>query len=251
MADKHQNPPSFRATGKGYFNKLPDFPATAANCNAKFVNLGKQGKDPLHQIFLFVTGVSTGWTVAGDYGQSAGARTFYPKNLSQSPVTIQGIVANQYEYDRLVEFVIAHQITATDVRNPKDTTGTTAVKFYLQPYKVPKGKDVNGNIIYRTIHSAMVVDGYILGMQAGATAGVNAPTWTMDLKVSNDYLQNNVHLTSQINQILKEQYLKSFGTIYKVKSPNGVPPVPDNGASGNNTDVDSVFFQHLNQEDVQ
>ena len=239
---KFNNPPPFRATGRGYYNRIPNLVATNKNSNVSLVNLGKDLNDEHRVIYLFCTGIQTGWQVAGSYGQSPRARTFYPMNLSQDEFMIEGIVANQYEYDRVVEFVIAHHQTAVDVRNPRDSIATSAVMFTSKPYRVEDGRDRNGNINYRTISSGIRLDGYITGIQAGHQRFVNAPTYQMSMRIANDYLQKQIQIEGDFNKELVNKYLVSFGQFYKspkIKALKGGQP-PTTDTSGTNTGT--VFF---------
>lgn len=261
MAKHIQNPPGFRATGQGYYNKLPDYAANATTGNGLFINYGLNPTNKNYQIYTFVTGITTGWSIAGDYGQSASARTFYPKNLSQDAITIEGIVANQYEYDRLTEFMIAHQTRAVDVHNPKDTDPTRALEFRMRPFRVPAGRDKKGNIVYRYINrglpdgdNGIKVQGYVLNWAAGHTRFVNAPRWTCDLKVTYDFLSNPVHLQGEMNQILEHDYIQTFGQLYKQVTPKQrVIKMPtgdgfDTNVSGDFFNDPSNFFTDPNTE---
>jgi hypothetical protein len=238
---KFQNPPPFRATGRGYFNKLPNLEATKRTATASLVNIGLDKADKNKVMYLFVTGIRTGWEVAGTYGQSAGARTFYPRNLTQQDFTIEGVVGNQHQYDRLVEFIIAHHQSATDVKHPRDDVGTTALRFRLHPYRVNTGrKDRAGNTIYQTIYSGLSFDGYILNIRAGHERFMNAPTYQINMRISDDHLQKAVHQTTLLDQQLTDKYLESFGQFYKSPKRKSTGQT----ASGDTTPdgTGSVFF---------
>lgn len=221
MASTISNPPAWRATGRGYYNRIPNFVANAKNANGWLINTGLGRNNRNRDIYVFVTGITTGWDVAGSYGQSSGARTFYPRNLTQQPITIEGIVANQYEFDRIGEFILAHHHRATDIHNPKDLDGTRAIEFRMKPYKVRAGTNRKGQPIYRYINrglpggnNGIKVQGYITNWQAGAVRFQNAPTWTCQFQVSYDFMDNPIHLQGEENKILIQNYLKTFGQLY-------------------------------------
>src|SRR4051812_37231640 len=78
------NAPGFRPTGLGWAITIPDFKAVDSIATGVLVNRGLSPKDGyLSKMPLFIEGVQTGWSIAGDYGQTASSRTFYPRNFSQ------------------------------------------------------------------------------------------------------------------------------------------------------------------------
>lgn len=215
--------PAFRALGKGYYNKLPNFPATSTTGNGLFRNTGLSKGDRNYDLWTFVTAVETGWAIAGDSAQTALSRTFYPRNLSQAPITIAGVVANLYEYDRLVEFVSVHQRRACDPLST-DNIGSKPLVFSLKPYRVPDGGQNNqGAPTYRFVHQGMLVAGYIQNITAGQQQFVNAPTWQMDLMVSEDYLDPPVHTQAMTDQLLRQAYVGQLITKLVKGSPTSNP----------------------------
>lgn len=242
MASKFNQPPAFTATGKGYFNKLPNFPARAGNANGIFTNLGKETGQQNHIMYAFVTSVQTGWQVAGSYGQSPAARTFYPTNLSQSELAITGIVANQYEYDRLVEFVQVHHNTSIDRKASDQFIGTKSIDFKLLPFRIPIATQ-QGRTKYYVIHQAMHFKGYITNISAGHERFITAPTWTVTFQIADDMLQKATHLQGEMNRQLYKNYLGLFGTFYKGPKNLGTQPVPPGNSDGF-SNVQSADFWH-------
>src|SRR3954464_6239797 len=175
------NAPEFIATGAGFHNKAPHFPATSANANGRLHNLGLNEGNRNHVIHLFVSEISTGWNVQGDHGQSAKARTWYPMHLSQDEVTIKGGCANQYEYDRIVEFVRAHHLRAV---TPHNNPHSSAVAFLLHPDRIQTGKDRKGHPVFETLHPGLTIEGYIETVRAGHERFQFAPAWELALKVT-------------------------------------------------------------------
>src|SRR3954468_15629737 len=80
----------------------PDVAPTKANRTAAIWNNALPKDDPWYGLNLWLTKVSTGWELGGAFGQARKNRIFYPRNLSQQPIPIEGQMPNQYQYDRLV-----------------------------------------------------------------------------------------------------------------------------------------------------
>jgi len=201
----HGQPNTFKAKGKGYFNKLPRFPATEQNANAVLHNRATANANEEHKIYLFVDYVSTGWKVAGETTQTHDSRSFYPRNLIQNDVEIRGTVANNYEYDRLVRFVEHHQ---NSVLSAETFRGNyfPAVEFLLF-------KPANSSSFYHTSTGAsggkMFYTIAILGIEAGAERFKNAPTFTLRCKVLHDHLRGKSELDQAIDR--KINYKEIFG----------------------------------------
>lgn len=258
-----ENAPSFRATGRGYFNALPNFPANAKNSNLLLHNRGLNDGARNHKLWIFCTGISTGWTVSGSYGQSAAARTFYPNNLTQDEITYSGVVANQYEYDRIVEFVLQHHKRALDTfdqdADPNSPGQSTApLEVSLFPYLIDTGKRTKkGEIVYREVYGGLPgsgfngsggakVQGYITTIQAGHDRFVNAKTFDLTLRVSYDFLSKPVHLRGELNKNLRHDYMQSFGQNYK--SPP--VPLPGSGFEGEKSIWDQAAAQGVSTNDL-
>lgn len=230
MAQQHFiKPVPFRATGRGYFNRLPRQAATSTTGNAVLTNPGVGPRHPHHKLWLYVTQTQTGWSISGDYGQSPYARTFYPQQLQQDDFIITGVVPNQYEYDRITEFVQRHHDSALQA----DTSpGAFPLDFKLFPYRIPVRRDRRGRIVYRYIHRGVHLELFIQNHEAGHERFVNAPTWTLPCKVSNDFLQQQRSVKGYVNDALQKNYLQVFGGFYKQPQVKGVyleniPPFVD------------------------
>lgn len=197
----------------------PAVAPTKANRTAALWNNGLKKDDPWYGMHLWLTKVSTGWNLGGSYGQSRNNRIFYPRNLSQQHITIEGQMPNQHQYDRLVRFVRTHHETALD-RN--DTLATQSpVTFALPealwplPYVGPKRiKSSYRNDAYyigtgqhrqvvRRYYRSMYVDGYIVGIRAGHPRWNFAPRFTMQLLVSYDNIDEKVELATQMTKLLQ------------------------------------------------
>jgi hypothetical protein len=87
--------------------------------------------------------------------------------------------------------------------------------FKLFPYRVPVKRDRAGRIVYRYIQRPMHVELYALSFAAGHERFINAPTWQLQCKVSNDFLQAQRTIQGYKNDNLRGKYLQVFGGFYK------------------------------------
>lgn len=198
----------FRATGKGYYNKLPNFSAETKG-NAILHNRAVVDADPQHKMSIFCTAVSTGWNVIGSYGQTISNRAFYPQHLIQKPIVIEGVCANQYEYDKLVDFIQRHHETSLQSSYDLDTH---PIEFKLFPYEVETGKvDAGGNKIMRKIHDKMRVEGYITNIKAGHQRFVNAPTFQLEMIVAYENQEEEYRLSAEMEEEVFNKYITAFG----------------------------------------
>lgn len=193
------DPPPFRATGKGWFNRYPDFAANAMNANASLTNRATSPSNTeFYKIYLFVNSIETGWKVAGETGQGPVSRVFYPRNLTQDELVIQGLVASQYEYDRIVQFVEHHHYSQIKpqgkIAQTYDGNSYPSVDFALF-------KPTNSKIdTYTPMRYSIVV----LNIEAGHERFLNYPTYNLTCKVVYDYLgpryEIQQDITSRINR---------------------------------------------------
>jgi len=197
-------PAPFRATGRGFFNKLPRFPATAANANASLVNVAAT-QSKYQKIYLFVNAIETGWTLTGETVQAERSRSFYPRNLAQDELSIEGIVASQYEYDLLVEFILHHQmsqLTPNLLASAASTDGDDGYPGIIFTLVQPTSS--------RTSHPldafpspvrymVVVTDAPQAGAKKGQMAGI---PFQLTCKVTYDYMQSGTQLDNEINQFV-------------------------------------------------
>ena len=212
--------PSFRATGKGLINKLPNFSATQENANAVLINKSFDPDSKYGRLWLFCTGVFTGWHVSGSFGQSVSSRFFYPRTLIQDEMQIRCSVASQYQYDLMVEFIQKHHQSAinsvSNVATMVSTGGSGGIpiEFKLFGHKIPVGKNRAGATIYKVIHDPVHYEGFIHTVESGHDHLTNAPSFTLNMKVSKDFHGQNVEKTGILNAALQKRYLDVFGVFY-------------------------------------
>lgn len=176
----------FKPTGLGYFNKYPDFAAAVGNANASITNLAtSQSNDYLYKLWLFVDAFETSWSLSGETSQGQLSRIFYPRNMTQGQVQIEGSVANQYEYDRLVHFVEHHHYSQMRpqgaIANTLDGNQYPSVDFML--FKPGNKQTFNA---FSPVYYSLL----ILNIEAGHERFVNFPTYTLTCKVTYDYLED-------------------------------------------------------------
>lgn len=215
------SPDVFRPTRKGLGVTTPNQPATSQNANAFLRNNGAAPNDPadIRKIYLWVDAITTGWNLSGDLSQVSGSRSFYPKNLTQTPITITGHVANQYEYDRLVRFVERAHFTSLNGGKPFNLNWNGFVDFLLYrpsgghsfdylpdnlsfglgspvsglqkatPFMSENGQGGGSTITGTTINLGVVIE----NIKAGHERFIWAPAFTLQCKVIDDRTDSNRH----------------------------------------------------------
>lgn len=207
IGTSHAQPSPFRATGRGFFNRLPDFAANAKNSNASLTNVATSpSNNDFYKIWLFVNAIQTGWTLAGEHAQGQMGRVFYPRNIAQDELSIEGIVANQHEFDRIVQFVEHHHHSqfAPQGHYAQSLDGNgnyPGIRFVL--FKPEAGKTFDS---FKPIYYSMV----ITDIEAGAERFKNYPTYVLTCKVTYDHLQNNEEVSQALAQAT--QIRNIFGT---------------------------------------
>ena len=214
------NPPPFRATGLGWFNRYPGFAANANNANASLTNRATSvSNDDLYKCWLFVNAIQTGWKLSGETGQAQLGRVFYPRNLTQDQLSIEGIVASQYEFDKLVEFVQHHHFSQMRpqgvVAQSLDGNTYPSVDFAL--FKPANSMTFDG---FQPIRYSVVIE----DMDAGHERFKNFPTYIMTCKVVYDYLQPQYQIQQDIKSSITRKQI--FG-----KADNPSPATTSTGSS--------------------
>lgn len=207
VGPKGGQPPAFRATGMGYFNKLPRFPADEKIANAYLINKAVGPNDTNRKIYLFVDATETGWQVSGSTTQTQGSRSFYPRNLSQDQLIIQGTVANQYEFDRLAVFVRHHQHSqfstfAMSIDTTDQHGNYPACDFAL--FRPQMDQALN---THAPLHYGLVIE----NMEVGHERFKNFPTYELVCKVTYDYLEDKNDLDQAIGWATSVKDV--FGTV--------------------------------------
>lgn len=221
VGPKHNQPPPFRATGRGYFNRLPDFPATERIANGLLKNKATAVTHPLHKIYLFVDAVETGWQLTGKTTQAQTSRNFYPMNMAQDDLVIYGSVANQYEYDRLVEFVLHHHLSQFNPSSQQATTLDGDAAYYACQFQLFRPTSGGTNFSPPMNYGCVITD-----ISAGHERFKNYPTWQMTCKVTFDHLDQGTITSRQLD------YWTTFKDVYG----DALPPVMSTGKDASSQD---------------
>lgn len=214
------DPNSFVARDRGTVNR-PNrhIKATASNSSASLTNMAPVDSND-KKIHLWITEFETGWRLTGDVTQSAMHKSFYPRNMGQYPVTLRGVMPNQYEYDRLVHFVTVHHKTALNVS-----------KFYPVRFAMARRRDkvmVNGREVENKIYEGKLVDGVITKINAGHKRFVYAVPFEIQMLVVKDKLDTNVTDQGEIYQRLNKRYINSLLSVDQQQPAPNAPEEPPN-----------------------
>lgn len=227
----------FEATGQGYFNRWPDKPADSKTGNGLLKNTALTDGDDNHKLWLYVTGVSSSWTLQGTQSQTSGRRSFNPQHMTQEPLVVRGQMPNQYEYDRLVEFIARHHEVATGsspagvmqaITTGDGTEEALAVSFRLVPYNSiywttpPEPKPGEATLLERVPDEYRIgkgiyqlvpihLEGFITEIRAGARRFENAPTFEFGLQVTRDFIDPEV---AGIGSLNNSHWWQMFGPFY-------------------------------------
>jgi hypothetical protein len=111
-------------------------------------------------IALWVYEVEAAFELAGSRAQSAGFRSFYPHNFVQPKLTVRGQTVNNFEYNKLSEFIRETQRKAVYY----DTRGLDAPVIGFTIYKggVNTARGTKGS------HQQLDLDGFIPAFGRGA-----------------------------------------------------------------------------------
>jgi hypothetical protein len=155
----------------------------------------------------------------------------------QGNVVIKGRVANQYEYDRIVEFAEAHHHNMLGIRNSTASSifgtgmtsgtfnapgganqnqGDVGVEFMLLPSTTASQWE-DGSAMKKGpyhIQSPMHVSGIITEMRAGAQRFVNSPEFEIGLKVTRDHREQPYQDLRDVQEAMG-RYVLGLGTAYK------------------------------------
>lgn len=206
-------PPAFRATGRGLQNDSPRFFANSSNANGIFTNLSANPSQyDLYKLYAFVHEVETGWSLSGNYGQGNFAKTFYPQNLQQDDISVIGQCPSQFEYDKLVSFVEHSHRT---ILSSQLESSKSWIDFKLLPHTDPPIRQpLQAGQTRRKIHHGMHYGVVITTVEAGHERFNHQPLFRLTCKVLNDYVQPQYEVDGAIYNSLVSDYIKTFGDTY-------------------------------------
>jgi hypothetical protein len=199
----------------------------------------------IQQIDIWITQAQISLTTGGTFAQSPRLRQFFPRNFVQPVWTIQGIVPNSFQLQRLAEFIRRTQFAAL---NPVGLTTTTThlCQFYIAEghlgdlqqitqenfKKLGKRQKEWLNKHPQTVqgkgpHKAQKMQGYIQSFSRGAQKFINAPTYEFDFVVA--FSQGDLLVTQNWADIQKQyNEISSIQTSYLgTGQANRVAPPPN------------------------
>lgn len=158
---------------KGMHVTKPELKPDEGGLPRNRANAALEGYDG-SRIFLWVNEVEMDYGMGGTTGQSMLVRDWYSHNFIQPVFRISGQCPNQFEHQRLAEFIRWSHVTAI---NPKIKDGQ--VKLWL----FSKGKNTK-RPIERGSHHAFQAKGYIPKGTRLAERFINAPDFSFDFIVT-------------------------------------------------------------------
>jgi len=176
-------------------NHNPHVIPNGNNAPAFLTNMALPSSDGMHKIYLWIDEIETGWHMSGSVSQSAYSKNFYPKNASQMPVIIRGFMPNQYQYDRLVQFVTTHHMTVLNgnVFQP--------LVFKMKPLTI-KARNGKQTKIYLGKNLQCFID----SISAGHQKFTYAPRFELSMTVIKDQKDKDGITTAEMNYQLQKSY---------------------------------------------
>jgi hypothetical protein len=130
-------------------------------------------------IKLWAEDIQMDFAMAGSTGQSRFRNQFYPKSFNQPKLQVSGRMPNQYEYNRLANFVRENHmqvLSGVEVKAPigQQTVQAPVIKLFIRGNSLKTYKNVKGG------HKAHSFEGYISNIQAGAIKFNFAPEFKFE-----------------------------------------------------------------------
>lgn len=183
---------------QGYFVTTP---ATAPDVDGKLANGANAFLEDSrgNRIGMWVNDISADFSLAGSTAQGPTRRDFYPHNFTQPSVKIKGQTTNNYEYNRLAEFIRHTHRDALSV-----SSDGVIVSFVLL---TPDSVRQPARPIMRGRHRTVELTGFVRASKRGATRFVTAQDYELEFVV----LAANRLLGLEDDIIRPYQTLKTIG----------------------------------------
>lgn len=226
---------AYQPIDQGYRVKSPNRPPDNNGRRANGANGFLENANG-QRVGLWVNEITADFELAGSLAQSAMQRDFYPHNFTQPKLSIGGQTTNNYEYNRLADFVRQSQLDALDM-----ATNGFILKFVcVQPDDVrqPVRETMRGR------HQHISIDGFVATIKKGGTRFVTAHTYQFDFVVlaAHSFLPGLVdwiigpYLTDKTIAQRMEAGMKPVVQKKPSKAPTPVKPKPGaTGDAGNGT----------------
>ena len=157
------------------------------------------------QLKMWVSDIQMDFSMTGSTGQSRYRKQYYPKSFNQPTIMVKGQMPNQFEYNRLAAFVRECHLEAltknrflyskhrTDPRKAIKTSNTVlqVVTLLIKPSPSRMGALNKTRRNVKGAHRAMILNGYIKNIAAGATKFNFAPEFQFEFVVASSYLNKN------------------------------------------------------------
>lgn len=162
---------------QGYFQRSPNKSADATNASGCLT-------DPDGQfVYLWIHQIESGFQVGGQYAQSANKADWHARNFIQPRFKITGQTANQYEYNRLAEFIRVSQNKS--LRFGRDDSQSNTTKLVI--YGAESNPTGVGSMPSKKGREPHVLYGHILNIERRATRFVNAPEYSFEFQIAFAY----------------------------------------------------------------
>ena len=157
------------------------------------------------ELKMWVSDVQMDFSMTGSTGQSRYRKQYYPKSFNQPTIIVKGQMPNQFEYNRLAAFVRECHLEAltknrflyskhrTDPRKAIKTSNTVLQVVTLliksSPPRMGPLNKTRRNV--KGAHRAMILNGYIKNIAAGAAKFSFAPEFQFEFVIASSYLDKN------------------------------------------------------------
>ena len=178
----------FGRIDRGFVVNKPNFKPDEGGEARNHANAYLEDQDK-NRVYMWVNDLRSDFSMAGTYAQSKKRRSFFPHNFVQPSMTISGQTPNQYQYNRIAEFVRKSQREV--VQNDR-----RVLKFRC----IATAEDTVRPII-KGSHQSISIDGYVQSMPRLAERWVNAPTFSFAFIVT--YADKLLGLDDQIVRRVK------------------------------------------------
>lgn len=186
---------------KGYFVKSPDVSPDQRGESSRRSNAYLRDSDD-NRVWMWVNDINANFAMSGSTAQSKKLRSYFPHNFAQPSITLSGQTPNQYQYNRLAEFV--RKCHAQSVLNSNENTIRLVVLAGGEETKRP---------IVRGHRNSIYLDGYISNMPRRAERFINAPEFQFEFIITkankflglNDQAINRIKIESIIDVITDPQ----------------------------------------------
>lgn len=130
-------------------------------------------------IKLWADDIQMNFSMSGSTGQSRFRKQFYPKSFNQPKLRIAGRMPNQYEYNRLANFIRENHmkvLSGVEKKAPvgQQTVEAPVIKMFIRGDALKAKRNIKGG------HRPHSFEGYISNIRAGAVKFEFAPEFEFE-----------------------------------------------------------------------